>query len=232
MMASNETHKASVRLATSGWLARTSPEFAAAILGLAQWRRYGAGETLVRGGAQQGDLLGLALGSVAARSMLGPADSPALHILTPPHWLGYAPMLNRRSRVLQCMARTPVLVAQLHQAALKQLLEQNPGYWEYMALLAFESLEAVLNIATDLSIRNSRRRCAAALLRIAGCRFENAPAPAVALASQDELCGVANVARSTLNPILGDFEAEGLISRGYNQVLLHDIQALRAVADG
>jgi CRP-like cAMP-binding protein len=99
-------------------------------------------------------------------------------------------------------------------------------------MLSHSGTETALNIATDLMIRSSSRRCAATLLRVAGCRFADAPPPAIAWTNQEELGGMANMARSTLNLILGDFESEGLISRGYNQIILHNPAALRAIADG
>ena len=112
------------------------------------------------------------------------------------------------------------------------MLADNPGHWQYIAMLAQTNNEIALNIATDLMIRSSRRRCAATLLRIAGCRFADAPPPAIAWTNQEELGGIANMARSTLNLLLGDLETEGLISRGYNQIILHNPSALRAIADG
>jgi CRP-like cAMP-binding protein len=230
--ANSDTQDAMAYLAGSGWLASTPPEFANAILDMVQWRRFGPGESIIHAGDITADLLGLAMGSVALTSSLGAADAPVAHIVTAPFWFGYAPLINHRARILSSTARSPVLVAQVRQGALKQLLVENPGWWQYIAMLAQAGNELALNIATDLMIRNSDRRCAATLLRIAGCRFEDRPPPAIAWTNQEEVGGIANMARSTLNLILGRFEAEGLISRGYNQIILHNPAALRAIADG
>jgi CRP-like cAMP-binding protein len=230
--ASSDTQDAAAYLAGSGWLASTPPEFASAILDMVQWRRFGAGESIIHAGDSNADLLGLAMGTAALTSSLGAADAPVAHIVTAPFWFGYAPLINHRSRILSTTARSPVLVAQVRQGALKQLLAEHPGYWQYIAMLSHSGTETSLNIATDLMIRSSRRRCAATLLRIAGCRFEDRPPPAIAWTNQEELGGIANMARSTLNLILGDLESEGLISRGYNQIILHNTASLRAIADG
>ena len=228
----SDTQDAAAYLAGSGWLASTSPEFASAILDMVQWRRFGPGESIIHAGDSNADLLGLAMGTVALTSSLGAADAPVAHIVSAPFWFGYAPLINHRTRILSCTARSPALVAQVRQGALKHLLAEHPGHWHYIAMLAQSGIETALNIATDLMIRSSRRRCAATLLRIAGCRFADTPPPAIAWTNQEELGGIANLARSTLNLILGDLEGEGLISRGYNQIILHNPSALRAIADG
>jgi CRP/FNR family transcriptional regulator, cyclic AMP receptor protein len=230
--ASSDTQDAAAYLAGSGWLASTPPDFASAILDMAHWRRFGPGESIFHAGDSNADLLGLAMGTAALTSALGAADAPVAHIVTAPFWFGYAPLINHRSRILSTTARSPVLVAQVRQGALKQLLADNPGHWQYIAMLAQSGTETSLNIATDLMIRSSRRRCAATLLRIAGCRFADTPPPSIAWTNQEELGGIANMARSTLNLILGELETEGLISRGYNQIILHNPAALRAIADG
>lgn len=230
--AASDTQDAAAYLAATGWLASTPPEFANAILDLAQWRRFGPGESIIHAGDSNADLLGLAMGTAALTSALGAADAPVAHIVTAPFWFGYAPLINQRSRILSTTARSPVLVAQVRQGAFRQLLADNPGYWQHVAVLAQTGTETALNIATDLMIRSSRRRCAATLLRIAGCRFAERSPPAIAWTNQEELGGIANMARSTLNLILSDFEHDGFISRGYNQIVLHNPAALRAIADG
>lgn len=228
----SDEQEAAQYLVSHGWLAKTSPAFATALLDTAHWRRYAPGDSIIHAGDKASDFLGLAGGTVAVTSALGAADAPVAHIITAPWWFGYAPMVNHRGRVLSCTAKSPVLIAQIRQSAVEKLLAADPQNWRSLAELAFESMELALNMATDLMIRSSRRRCAATLLRIAGCRFAETRPPAIAWISQEELGGIANLARSTLNLILGRLESDGLISRGYNQIILHNPQALRAIADG
>lgn len=228
----NDEHDGARRLTGQGWLAATDPEFAAVMLALVHWRRYDSGESIIHAGDRSGDMLALVMGSAALTSALGPADAPVSHIATPVYWFGFAPLITGHARIQSCTARSPVLVAHVRQSAMRQLLAEDPRYWQWIALLTHLNSELPINIATDLMIRSSSRRCAATLLRIAGCRFADAPAPVIAWANQEELGGMANMARSTLNIILSDLEADGLISRGYNQIVLHDTAALRAIADG
>ena len=47
-------------------------------------------------------------------------------------------------------------------------------------------------VASDMLIRDSRRRCLAALLRVADCRT-GGPEPTTAELSQDELAAMANL---------------------------------------
>ena len=102
-----------------------------------------------------------------------------------------------------------------------------------MGLLAVDYGNTAINVAADLMIRDTRRRCAASLLRIANCRFES-PEDADqvdAPLSQDELAALSNMSRTTISTILRDLENDGLIKLGYRSVTVIHPGRLRALAD-
>ena len=82
-------------------------------------------------------------------------------------------------------------------------------------------------VASDMLIRDSRRRCLAALLRVADCRTGGTE-PTTAELSQDELAAMANLSRQTTCPILREFADAGLVTDGSRNIVLHDMAALRA----
>jgi CRP-like cAMP-binding protein len=90
-----------------------------------------------------------------------------------------------------------------------------------------------VTIAADLMIRDSDRRCAAALLRLAGCRQagpQDATAVEVPL-TQNELAGAANLSRNSVGTMLQRLEKRGFVEVGYGAVTVRAPAALRAFVD-
>jgi hypothetical protein len=89
------------------------------------------------------------------------------------------------------------------------------------------------NIAADLLIRDSERRCAAVLLRLGGRRLagpgdkEQVEVPV----TQSDLAGAANLSRNSAGTMLQRLAACGLIEQGYRSVAVRAPRALRAFVD-
>ncbi|MCF2514593.1 Crp/Fnr family transcriptional regulator [Sphingomonas sp. G124] len=218
-------------LKSRGWLSDRDSEFQEALLGICRWRHFEPGETLISAGDICAPLVGIASGSAAVVTSLGPPDTPLTHICHPGWWAGYVPLIAGRPTDNATVARTPVYAAVATKSAAEALLSENPGRWKHFARLALYYGEVAANIVADLLIRESDRRCAATLLRIADCRFQG-QAPAFASVSQTDLAAIANLSRKTANAILRDFELNGLVARHYNQIDILDPASLRRVADG
>ncbi len=216
-----------------GWLADTPSDFADALLSHCQWRTHGPGVAIQHAGDTGGMLFGVARGTLALTTSLAAPDTPMTHIVHPGLWFGWVPMFVGRERPNSVVTRSEVALACLSQAGFEALLAEHPHWWRHAGALGVQYGNIAVNIAADLMIRDSRRRCEAALLRLADCRFsDSADGNAVeALMTQDELAAIANLSRTSVNAILRTLEAEGLISLGYRSVVLHDPARLRAQVD-
>jgi CRP-like cAMP-binding protein len=93
--------------------------------------------------------------------------------------------------------------------------------------------DIALDIAADLAIRDSERRCAAVLLRLSGHSLAAAASaePADVSITQDDLAGAACLARSTVRIMLGRLAARGLIEQGDRGIVVRAPAALRAFVD-
>jgi CRP-like cAMP-binding protein len=220
-------------LSRGGWLSATPVDFRDAILARCRWQRLNAGAPIQAGGEEEGELIGLARGVVETRTILGPADTPIMHLIHPVFWLGYLPILSGRPRRLAASARTPVWLARIPQAVVGALLADRPEWQRHFMQLAIVYGDVAVNAAADLLIRDSERRCAAVLLRLSGRRFagpEDDEATDVAV-TQDELAGAANLSRSSVKTMLGRLAERGLIEQGYRGVVVRAAAALRAFVD-
>lgn len=217
-----------------GWLKEAPVDFRIAILDAASDRQFGINATIWQAGDTDLGLIGIRNGTAGVLHAMAAPGTHFLHIVGSGDWTGEGPLLSGKPKTLTLVARTPIDVAMVPQHKIRALLESRPDYWQQIGRLALSNALLASAIASDLMIPNSRRRCAATLLRLAGCRFEGprpARAPVMAIA-QEELGAMANLTRHTAGPILHGFVEAGLISLGYRTITVQDADALRAIADG
>ena len=81
--------------------------------------------------------------------------------------------------------------------------------------------DIALNIATDLMIRDSERRCAAVLLRLSGRRFSDprVPEPVQVSITQADLADAANLSLTSVRSMLLRLAERGLIEQGYRDIV-------------
>ena len=116
---------------------------------------------------------------------------------------------------------------------MRTLLTQRPEWWRELTRLSIIYGDVAQNVAADLLIRDSERRCAAVLLRLGGRRF---PSPddeqsVEVPVTQDELAGAANLSRNSVGTMLQRLKARRLIETGYRGMTIWTPTALRAFVD-
>ena len=225
------THSA--LLMNSGWLRYTPRDFAEAVIAHCHWRNFAAGTGIQHAGEEGGIVAGIAHGSAVLTTSLSTPDSPVLHIMHPGDWFGYLPLFLSGARPNSLVARSDVTIAFMSQQELEALLVPQPYWWRHIGTLAAVHANLATAVAADMMIRDSNRRCAAALLNVANCRRgEPTSAPVLnAPLSQEELAAIANLSRTSVSSILRDLEGQRLIELGYRTVTLRDPARLRALVD-
>jgi CRP-like cAMP-binding protein len=220
-------------LANEGWLSVTPVDFQQAILASCRWVRLEPRAPIQDGGEEMGELIGLAEGVVEVRTIFGRADTPIMHFLHPVFWFGYIPIISGTPRRHSGAARTPVLLACIPQTAVMAALARRPEWWRHFWQPALTYGDVCAAIAADLLIRDSERRCAAVLLRMAGRRSPGPEdsKPAEAPITQEELAGASNLSRNSTGTILSRLAARGLIELGHRGKIVCYPAALRAFVE-
>jgi len=220
-------------LASRGWLSVTPPDFQRALLSRSSWHCLEAGAPIQAGGEEAGELIGLADGVIALRTILGPADTPIMHLSHPVFWLGYVPIILGKPRRIAASAKTPVCLARIPQAAVKGALSAHPQWWKYLLQPAIIYGDNSQNAAADLLIRDSERRCAAVLLRLSGRRFSGPDdsKPVEIPLTQTELAGAANLSRNSVGTMVKRLAARGLIEQGRQGIVVCAPIALRTFVE-
>jgi CRP-like cAMP-binding protein len=219
-------------LRAHGWLSFTPADFQDAVLSAAVWRSYEIGESLIVAGDPPGGMFGFAQGSVAAFTVFGAPDSPMVHLGGPGVWTGEGSLVTGQPRRISAVARSPTYVAYVPLPALREMLAAHPDRWRYIALLVQFTVDMVVNGLADLMIRDSSRRCAAMILRLGGGRFVDAPTHNEIPITQEDFALMANLSRSTVNPILRKLTRAGLIEAQFGVIRIKNAEELRRIADG
>ncbi len=220
-------------LASRGWLSATPEDFRRALLSHCRWYRLEAGASIQEGGEEIGELIGLADGVVEMRPILGRADTPIMHFVHPVTWFGYIPIIFGTPRRITGAAKTPVWLARIPHAAVMAGLDARPEWWRHFLQPALTYGDVAVNIAADLLIRDSERRCAATLLRLSGRRFAGPgdADPIEVPLTQDELAGSANLSRNSVGTMLRRLAARGLVEPAYRAVVVCHPKALRTFVE-
>jgi len=131
-------------------------------------------------------------------------------------------------------AVTAAYVAQVPLAELKAALSDRPEWWQHIAQLSQSMNDIVGNALADSMIRDADRRCAAILLRLCDCRFidNHVEIEREVMVTQDELAAMANLSRSSVNPILRRFAKRKLIEIRYRSIVVIGTKKLRDTIEG
>lgn len=214
------------------YLASVDPVFRAAMVDACIWWRLAPGDPVTTAGDPCDGCYGIAAGAVSLTSALSAPDSPVAHVVNPGEWYGVDAIFAHSPRTTSGLARGATLIAHLSLAAIDRLADAYPDTWRNLGIVAVANLHIAMNIAVDQMIHDSRRRCLAALLRLAGCRFaDHADTQPIARVNQHELAEIANLSRNVVNKVLRRAEDDGQVVIRYGAIELVDTAALRRIVD-
>lgn len=208
-------------VATRGWLTRTPPDFREAVLANCTLHRFAAGSTIFTELDEAAGVWGLARGVVGIESSGEQSDPRFVSFAGEGFWLGAQTLILGTRRQVGLVAIQPCVLLHLSPTGFQAIVDTVPEAWRWLAVMAISQIELALGTLEDLRMREPERRCAAMLLRLAGCRGPFAVAePADVLVTQEQLSELINLSRTALGSVLRNFESLGLISRGYGKVVI------------
>lgn len=214
-------------LTSRGWLSHVPGDFQQAVLGVAVWRHFRAGDQLAFAGDDRiSGMFGIANGCAAISSGVG---DPIIALVHPGGWTGIGPLIAATPRFLTIAARTDLVAALIPAAAMHRLLHARPEWWRHLGVMLLENDRFAYRAIADLMSRDSRRRCIAMLLHASGCRLGDASDRLLITVplSQDEFAAMATLSRQTMRAILAPLAAQGVLAFGYRSIIVHDASALQ-----
>lgn len=216
----------------NGWLSSVEPDFQQALLNVATLRNKAASESISYAGDGAGCVWGVIVGQADFTSGVSSINAPIGDIALPGDWWGFRP-LRGNPRAIHAVARTDLLLAEIPLSKITAMLADHPGWWRHINTLNSIKQERWGGGMIDMTIRSSRLRCIAVLLRLAGCRDATSSSTESATIhfTQEQLSAAANISRYPAGTILRGLAKSGHVSLRYGTITVLRPADLRAMVD-
>jgi len=217
-------------LARHGWLADTPQHFCDAVLSRCIVKRCARDEALYRANDPPGGLYGLVEGWLGVE--LVPADRDAvLGVITQPgFWIGEASPVARMPRLVDVRCITDSVVAHLPLPQWDAIAHADPEAWRWLCLLVLRNEALSIRVVDALLVQRASARVAALLIVLAtsGSMLDDDARREIEIdIGKQHIARMANLSRSSVERILKEFAASGLIETGYRLIRIVDLAGLR-----
>jgi CRP/FNR family transcriptional regulator, cyclic AMP receptor protein len=232
-MTARSVHRFEELLRAGRWFGALPEAFRSALLEAAVLRELRKGEWLFARGDPPTGLFAVVEGSVRiAGTIAGFTDAKEvlLALIGPPMWFGELSALDGQPRTHDAIAEAESSLVHVPQESLEAILEREPRYYRDLGLLVASKLRLTFGALEDSSqplvIRLARRLVIAA----EGYGEWHDRSSRVVDLTQEQVATMLATSRQTVNQLLKDLAARGLVRLSYGKVEIADIEALRAFA--
>ncbi|AZE76032.1 Crp/Fnr family transcriptional regulator [Pseudomonas synxantha] len=217
-------------LARGHWFKHLPPDLQRSLLGAARVRSLTAGQFLFKRGDPPCGLYAVLEGAVRISAVSAQGKEAVLSLVETPHWFGEICLFDNLPRTHDALATGACTLLQVPQAALLDILEQQPMFWRDMALLMSHKLRLSLINIEQISLMPASVRLAHRLLMIAQGYGETEPPRRVLQLPQEDLAAMLGLSRQTVNSLLKALEQQGIIGLSYGAIEILDLNRLRLAA--
>ncbi|AKF04228.1 Crp/Fnr family transcriptional regulator [Sandaracinus amylolyticus] len=216
------------------WFASLPEGFRRALIDAAVIRKLAKGEWLFARGDPPSGLFACVEGSVRITGHVAGGKDDGKEVLLamvePPLWFGELSVLDGQARTHDAIADDASVLVHVPQPALDAILEREPRYWRPLGVLVSAKLRVFFTVMEDaahpLAIRLARR------LVLSAERYGDwhDRSSRVVELRQDQLATMLATSRQTVNQLLKDLEARGVVRLAYGTIEIVDLDALRRAA--
>jgi CRP/FNR family transcriptional regulator, cyclic AMP receptor protein len=217
------------RILRAGWLADQPEDVRRLVLKGARIVDYRAGDFIFHAGDAEGGIYGVITGGVGVHLPSDEGISVLAHILRCGGWFGYGPLVRGRKRSLSFSLVEPSTLFHLPLATAQEIAQASHAHQRAILSVGEYGMDAATKVIETLLIRNTDRRVAGTLLRVAAHPDGEAGATEVLL-TQAQLGEMANAERQVVNRALKRLEAKGIVRVSYGRIGIVDRAALRKFA--
>ena len=195
-------------------------------------RSYRRGQLVTRSGSRLEGLYGLLEGRLRVIRPVGRDSEDLIHVGEPGFWIGEYSLLTGDAAVVGTVATTAARVLLLPRREFERLVEEEPRWFRPFAMLALQRQALLVRQLSDTRSLPPEDRLRTRLADLVELRRAErfGIGPVVLRLSQEELARIVGVSRQTLNVLLADLRAEGLVEVGFRSLRIPDPARLCATA--
>jgi CRP/FNR family transcriptional regulator, cyclic AMP receptor protein len=218
-------------LLSGRWFQALPGPFQDRLLEAAVVREYPADSRLISRGDAPDGLYAVVSGGIRVSGLSESGKEAVLALVEPPQWFGEIAVFDRLPRTHDGVAVVDSIALHVPAPALDQMLSEHPAWWRDLGLLVTAKLRLAFVMMEDMALMPLAPRVARRLVLMAeGYGEFSDHSRRVVKARQDLLAAMVSASRQTVNQVLKDFEARGLVKLAYGEIEILDLHALRSLA--
>lgn len=225
-----DTKKWHARLAIGHWYSHLPGPFQHSLLAEGRLRHLAAGQVLFKRGDPPCGLYAVLHGSLRISAVNEQGKEAVLSLVALPCWFGEICLFDGLPRTHDAIASGACTLLQVPHQAMLKILDESPQYWRDLALLMSQKLRLSFINLEQMSLMPAAMRLAHRVLMIAEGYGEIGQSRRVLQLPQEDLAAMLNLSRQTINALLKELQAQGIVRLGYGEIEILDVQRLREAA--
>ncbi len=193
------------------------------LLSLGRKRQLSAGQPLFSRGDAFCGIYVLLAGQLLISGLHQSGRQALLTLLTPGQWLGEIALFDQKPRTHDAAALEDTVLWHIPRAALQQLVSTEPLWWQAFGQLLTSKLRQVFVELEDRTVLSAEQRLARRLCQLSQ-QQANVPL------QQEQLGQLLSLSRQTINQLLRQLAAQGLIQTQYGGITVLNRPALLQLA--
>ncbi|EGM79114.1 cAMP-binding protein [Rheinheimera sp. A13L] len=213
----------------SSWFAALSEAQQQQLLAQARQLQLGADQRLFSRGDEFDGIYVLLSGALLIAGVHHSGREALLTIVEAGDWIGEIALFDGKARTHDAIASLPCQLLHLNSAALQLLVQQDPLWWQRFGQLLTEKMRLVFQALEDISLLPSSVRLARRLLML--CRLHQQDERNLIPVHQEQLGQLLSLSRQTINQLLQQLVASGVIRTNYGEIEVLDLKLLKQAAE-
>jgi CRP/FNR family cyclic AMP-dependent transcriptional regulator len=213
----------------SHWFAALSASQQQQLLAHARLVQLGAGQRLFSRGDEFDGIYVLLSGALLIAGVHSSGREALLTIVEAGDWIGEIALFDRKARTHDATASVACQLLHLNNSALQQLVQQDPLWWQRFGQLLTEKMRLVFQALEDMSLLPASVRLARRLLML--CRLHQQEGRYLIPVQQEQLGQLLSLSRQTINQLLQQLVASGVIRTSYAEIEVLDLKLLKQAAE-
>ncbi len=218
-------------LRSGRWFKALPEAFQDRLLDAGVRKTFAPGERLFSRGDPPSGLFAAIDGSVRVTATTEAGKEAILTLVEPPFWFGEIAVFDGLPRTHDAIAESEATVLHVPQSAIDAILRDEPRWWRDLALLVTAKLRLAFLVMEEAAIHPIPTRLARRLVTMAEAHGElEDRSKRVLDVPQEQLAMMLATSRQTVNQVLKDLEARGLVRLSYGRIEIVDLEGLRKAA--